>query len=75
MYMVVCNVCVLRCFMFSLPYIFYGGPLGSIKKTRLYNVDPLKSHFYVVKLGFTGVLRARRNEKEMKVKPATSFNY
>ena len=28
MYMVACNVCVLRYFMFSLPYFFYGGPLG-----------------------------------------------
>ena len=27
----------------------------NIKKTRLYNFDPLKPHFYVVKLGFTGV--------------------
>ena len=24
-------------------------------KTRLYNFDPLKPHFYTVKLGFTGV--------------------
>ena len=24
-------------------------------KTCLYNVDPLKPHFYIVKLGFTGV--------------------
>ena len=24
-------------------------------KTRLYNIDPLKPHFYIVKLGFTGV--------------------
>ena len=29
--------------------------LGSITKTRLYNFDPLKPHFYIVKLGFTGV--------------------
>ena len=28
---------------------------GPITKTRLYNVDPLKSHIYIVKLGFTGV--------------------
>ena len=28
---------------------------GSITKTRLYNFDPLKPHFYIVKLGFTGV--------------------
>ena len=26
-----------------------------ITKTSLYNVDPLKPHFYIVKLGFTGV--------------------
>ena len=29
--------------------------LGSITKTRLYDFDPLKPHFYIVKLGFTGV--------------------
>ena len=27
----------------------------TITKTRLYNFDPLKPHFYIVKLGFTGV--------------------
>ena len=26
-----------------------------ITKTHLYNFDPLKPHFYTVKLGFTGV--------------------
>ena len=26
-----------------------------ITKTRLYNSDPLQPHFYIVKLGFTGV--------------------
>ena len=26
-----------------------------IAKIRLYNFDPLKPHFYIVKLGFTGV--------------------
>ena len=26
-----------------------------IMKTRLCNFDPLKPHFYIVKLGFTGV--------------------
>ena len=25
-----------------------------IMKTRLYNIDPLKPHFLIVKLGFTG---------------------
>ena len=29
--------------------------LTNIKKTRLYNFDPLKPHFYIVKLGFIGV--------------------
>ena len=28
---------------------------GRQKKTYLYNFDPLESHFYIVKLGFTGV--------------------
>ena len=27
----------------------------NITKTCLYNIDPLKAHFYIVKLGFTGV--------------------
>ena len=27
----------------------------NITKTRLYDFDPLKPHFYIVKLGFTGV--------------------
>ena len=27
----------------------------AITKTRLYNLDPLKLHFYIAKLGFTGV--------------------
>ena len=30
-------------------------PDADIMKTRLYNLDPLKPHFYIVKLGFTGV--------------------
>ena len=33
------------------PYII----LCCITKTCLYNFDPLKPHFYIVKLGFTGV--------------------
>ena len=31
------------------------GSLVCITKTCLYNFDPLKPHFYIVKLGFTGV--------------------
>ena len=30
-------------------------PRHSITKTCLYNFDPLKHHFYIVKVGFTGV--------------------
>ena len=30
-------------------------PESIITKTRLYNSEPLKPHFYIVKLGFTGV--------------------
>ena len=29
--------------------------IKTITKTYLYNFDPLKPHFYIVKLGFTGV--------------------
>ena len=29
--------------------------MRDITKTCLYNFDPLKPHFYIVKLGFTGV--------------------
>ena len=29
--------------------------MGRITKTYVYNFDPLKPHFYMVKLGFTGV--------------------
>ena len=42
-------------------FFFYSKPLFRreakqvITKTYLYNFDPLKPHFYIVKLGFTGV--------------------
>ena len=32
-----------------------GFPKLSITKTHLYNFDPLIPHFYIVKLGFTGI--------------------
>ena len=32
-----------------------NGDHVSITKTYLYNSDPLKPHFYIVKLGFTEV--------------------
>ena len=33
----------------------WARPQTFITKTYLYNFDPLKPHFYIVKLGFTGV--------------------
>ena len=33
----------------------FGIAKAHITKTRLYSFDPLKSHVYTVKLGFTGV--------------------
>ena len=33
----------------------YGAFVFAITKTRLYNFDPLKPHFFIVKLGFTEV--------------------
>ena len=39
--------------MFALVLII--TVLRNITKTCLYNFDPLKPHFYIVKLGFTGV--------------------
>ena len=34
---------------------FKVADANPITKTRLYNFDPLKPHFYIVNLGFTGV--------------------
>ena len=36
-------------------YFISMSELFSITKTYLYNFDPLKPHFYIVKLGFIGV--------------------
>ena len=38
-----------------LDYYYYYFISDDITKTCLYNVDPLKPHIYIVKLGFTGV--------------------
>ena len=47
-------------FSLDLAHMYYslGGMYlfsYTITKTYLYNFDPLKPHFYIVKLGFTGV--------------------
>ena len=36
-------------------YLYYNIIMFFITKTCLYNFDPLKPHFHMVKLGFTGV--------------------
>ena len=42
----------------------YSGRIFSITKTRLYNFDPLKPHFYTIKLGFPGVYNIFRISAE-----------
>ena len=42
-----------RCILSPWLSVFHG--VGHITKTYLYNSEPLKPHFYIVKLGFTGV--------------------
>ena len=39
----------------SLPVLALREVWESIRKTCLYNFDPLKAHFYIVKLGFARV--------------------
>ena len=38
-----------------MSFYFYFEPILVITKTCLCNFDPLKPHFYIVRLGFTGV--------------------
>ena len=44
---------------------------SSITKTRLYNFDPLKPHFYIVKLGFTGgyIISAQKHRLWYSLEP------
>ena len=42
-------------FFFFFHYVCFLTYVAVITKTYLYNFDPLKPHFYIVKLGFTGV--------------------
>ena len=44
-------------YLYALKTLIFTCQCGSviITKTRLYNSDPLEPHFYIVKLGFTGV--------------------
>ena len=45
----------LKGFVYAEKRYLSNSNLMHITKTRLYNFDPLKPHFYIVKLGFTGV--------------------
>ena len=44
---------------------------SQITKTRLYNFDPLKPHFYIVKLGFTGLISAQKHRLWVLVRTAS----
>ena len=51
-----------------------------ITKTCLYNIDPLKPHFYIVKLGFTGVyiiflISAQKHRLWVLVRTASSRRF
>ena len=51
-----------------------------IRKTYLYNFDPLKPHFYIVKLGFTGVyiiflISAQKHRLWVLVRTASSSTH
>ena len=52
------DVCAHRSYRLRNLAVLYDSFHGlgqSITKTYLYNFDPLKPHFYIIKLGFTGV--------------------
>ena len=50
-----CTFCVVMKGYFFFLFFYFFFFFVIITKTSLYNFDPLKSHFYIVKLGFTGV--------------------
>ena len=51
---VICTT-LLSCNIYEQGHISPPASVAHIKKTCLYNFDSLKPHFYIVKLGFTGV--------------------
>ena len=49
-------IVIIITFVLSLLFLSYRLLTKvSSRKTRLYKFDPLKPHFYIVKLGFTGI--------------------
>ena len=67
--------CVFHMCVFGLTYSTFR-----ITKTYLYNFDPLKPHFYIVKLGFTGVyiiflISAQKHRLWVLVRTASSRRF
>ena len=63
-----------------ISYVAFVEPLFAITKTCLYNVDPLKPHFYIVKLGFTGVyiiilMSAQKHRLRILVRTASARRF
>ena len=63
----------------KIPIIKFASNI-TISKTRIYNIDPLKPHFYIVKLGFTGVyiiflISAQKHRLWVLVRTASSRLY
>ena len=58
----------------------FGPHRGLITKTCLYNFDPLKPHFYIVKLGFTGayiifLISSQKHRLWVRVRTASSRRF
>ena len=61
-------------------FFFMFTSLTLIRKTRIYNFDPHKPHFYIVKMGFTGVyiiflISAQKHRLWVLVRTASSRRF
>ena len=67
----------LRCLIRTFTVCLHNHWILHITKTYLYNSDPLKPHFYMVKLGFTGVyfifISAQKHSFEQKYEKISVF--
>ena len=68
---------------FELSFVRFAGELSfmflCITKTCLYDFDPLKPHFYIIKLGFAGVhlifrISAQKHKLWVLVRTASPSN-
>ena len=69
----------LKCFE-EFPYGPVTELMRRITKTHLYSFDPLKPHFYIIKLGFTGVyiivlISAQKHRLWVLVRTASSRRF